>query len=146
MTQMQSWSCETYHPYWYAKVLGVFHARVLCLPSPGSNPSIRHVESQSMAFLWVRWYGKEPGYRSGSRFARMHKIGFVPEDDPSAFGFLDPALVIRACHLMPAFAYGRTSDLMRRGHSLARGPEEMDDWTKFDVGRSACCPCSNSSL
>ena len=48
--------------------------------------------------------------------------------------------------LCPLFAYGRTSDLMRRGHSLARGPEEMDDWTKFYVGRSACCPCSNSSL
>jgi len=65
----------------------------------------------------------------------MYKIGFVPEEDPSAFGFLDPALVIRACHLMPAFADGRTSELLRSGPSRARAPDEIDDWTNFYVGR-----------
>ena len=111
---------------------------------PGKLPFIRIVQVPADSRVWVRWYGEEPGYRSGSRFARMHKIGFVPEDDPSAFGFLDPTLVIRACHLMPAIADGRTSDLMQRGHSKARGPEETDDWTKFYVGRSACCSFSNT--
>ena len=48
-------------------------------------------------------------------------------------GFLDPSLVIRACHLIPAFVDERTSELLRPGISLARLPGEMDDWTAFYV-------------
>jgi hypothetical protein len=43
-----------------------------------------------MDFLWVRWLGVEPGYRAGIKKARLPKVGFVPEPDPYAFGFLDP--------------------------------------------------------
>lgn len=35
-------------------------------------------------------------------------IGFVPEHDNDAFGFVDPAQVLCACHLIPAFAYDKT--------------------------------------
>ncbi|KAF7354440.1 hypothetical protein MVEN_01133000 [Mycena venus] len=42
--------------------------------------------------LSVRWFGIEPNYRSGFKVARLPKVGFVPEDDPNAFGFLDPGL------------------------------------------------------
>ncbi|KAF7372464.1 C2H2-type domain-containing protein [Mycena venus] len=75
------------HPFWYARVLGVFHADVL-----HTGPESRTNGSQSMEFLWVRWFGIEPNYRSGFKVARLPKVGFVPEDDPNAFGFLDPAL------------------------------------------------------
>jgi hypothetical protein len=73
------------HPFWYAWVLGVFHVNVLHTGARSSNHSIQHVE-----FLWVRWFGIEPKYRSGSSIAQLPKIGFVPDSDDSAFGFLDP--------------------------------------------------------
>jgi hypothetical protein len=115
--------------YWYARVLGIFHTDVLHVDPLARNRSVQHME-----FLWVRWFGIEPGYRSGSRFGRLPKVGFVPDTDISAFGFLDPSLVLRGCHLVPAFASGRTSALLRTvSLTLARPPDETDDWTNYYV-------------
>ncbi|KAF9465232.1 hypothetical protein BDZ94DRAFT_1281476 [Collybia nuda] len=117
------------HPFWYAHVLGVFHARVLHTGPQSQSHSIQHME-----FLWVRWFGIEPGYAYGPSKARLPKVGFVPEDDPNAFGFLDPSLVLRGCHLVPAFTNGRTSDLLTtQAPSAAQPPNETDDWTNFFV-------------
>jgi hypothetical protein len=116
------------HPYWYARVLGIFHVRVL-----HTGPAATNRSTQNMQFLWVRWFGIEPGHRSGLKVGRLPKIGFVPESDDQAFGFLDPSLVIRGCHLIPAFAYGRTAELLRAGATLARPVGEVDDWTAFYV-------------
>lgn len=117
------------HPFWYARVLGVFHAKVL-----HTGPKARNRSVQRMEFLWVRWFGDEPKYESGSSHARLPKIGFVPESDPSAFGFLDPSLVLRGCHLVPAFAEGRTSALLNTVNPTAARPiGETDDWVNFYV-------------
>jgi hypothetical protein len=67
-----------------------------------------------MEFLWVRWFGVEPGYHWGFKTARLPKIGFVPNTDDMAFGFLDPSLVIRGCHLVPSFADGCTTKLLHQ--------------------------------
>jgi hypothetical protein len=117
------------HPYWYARVLGVFHAKVMHIGPEARNRSVQHME-----FLWVRWFGVEPGYRWGFKAARLPKIGFVPDTDSSAFGFLDPSLVIRGCHLVPSFANGRTTELLHTSASTAaRLPEETDDWANYYV-------------
>ena len=125
-------SCETekdHHPFWYARVLGVFHARVLHVGPRSQNKSV-----QTMEFLWVRWFGLSQEYRTAkSKTTRLPQIGFVPDSDPSAFGFLDPSLVIRGCHLVPAFAHGRTSELLRAVNTVARPVGETDDWTYFYV-------------
>ncbi|KAF8189081.1 hypothetical protein K438DRAFT_2144948, partial [Mycena galopus ATCC 62051] len=117
------------HPFWYAHVLGIFHTEVL-----HTGEKSRYNSSQRMEFLWVRWFGMEPNYRSGFKAARLPKVGFVPEEDPSAFGFLDPSLVLRACHLVPAFAGGRTSMLLKTiSPTAARPLGEIDDWANFYV-------------
>ena len=117
------------HPYWYARVLGVFHAKVLHTGSEARNRSIQHME-----FLWVRWFGVEPGYHWGFKTARLSKIGFIPDTDDGAFGFLDPSLVIRGCHLVPCFASGRTAELLRTPNfTAARQPNEVDDWAQYYV-------------
>jgi len=41
-----------------------------------------------------------------------------------AFGFLDPSEVIRGAHLIPAFHYGRTPNLLPK--SIARRPDQND--------------------
>jgi hypothetical protein len=61
-------------------------------------------------------------------------IGFILDTDDSAFGFLDLSLVLRGCHLVPAFAYGCTSTLLRtQSLTAAWQPDETDDWAKYYV-------------
>ncbi len=73
-------------PYWYARVIGIYHANIWAENAaiPGGR------DTRRMDFLWVRWFGIVPGHRSGSRKARLPKIGFVESTDDYAFSFLDP--------------------------------------------------------
>lgn len=116
------------HPFWYARILGVFHLRILHTGPAATNRSVQHME-----FLWVRWFGMVPGHRYGLKVARLPKVGFVPDTDPLAFGFLDPSLVLRGCHLIPAFNEGRTTELLTAPLTAGRSPGEVDDWTSFYV-------------
>lgn len=116
------------HPFWYAQVLGVYHTVV------GQTGVNRELEQREMTFLWVRWLGVEPSYRSGREYARLPKLGFVSEEDPFAFGFLDPAHVIRGCHLIPTFVAGRTDALLSSAvPTAARISDITNDWTNFYV-------------
>jgi len=62
-------------------------------------------------------------------------VGFVldsPDAGSPAFGFLDPAQVIREVHLIPCFSEGDTGDLLEP--SLAWLPHEGDlDWRCYYV-------------
>ncbi|KIM81030.1 hypothetical protein PILCRDRAFT_788176 [Piloderma croceum F 1598] len=95
--------------------------------------AVRNRSVQHMEFLWVRWFGIVPGYNSGFKAGHLPKIGSVPETDELAFGFPDPSLVIRACHLIPAFADGTTTDLLNSTRTAARLPAETSDWISFYV-------------
>jgi hypothetical protein len=72
-------------------------------------------------------------HRSGFKVGRLPRIGFVPDSDDQAFGFLDPSLVIRGCHLIPAFVQGKTTELLKANVTAARPVGEIDDWTAFYV-------------
>lgn len=121
------------HPYWYARILGVFHAVVR--HSRLLNPIV-------MDFLWIRWYGADPTprYRSGWASRRLHRVGFVPQikNDPSAspaFGFLDPAQIIRGAHLVPAFHHG-TDENSLPPSATARLEDEGDhDYNYYYVNQ-----------
>ena len=120
------------HPFWYASVIGVFHAEVQHTGTRSHN-----LKPILMDFLWVRWLGIVPQRSFGRKQARLPKIGFVEDTDEFAFGFLDPSLVIRGCHLIPAFADERTGNLLRTtSPTEARPNGQVDDWTSFYVGMS----------
>jgi len=95
----------------------------------------RIIRQRRMDFLWVRWFGKKPEYISGSCGAQLPKVGFVESMDEFAFSFVDPAHVVRGCHLVPAFHEGRTVDLLPVLHSVSRclNPDDNDDWVNFYV-------------
>ncbi len=115
------------HPYWYARVVGIFHAKVKY-----TGPGSRTGDSKKIEFLWVRWFGRDMSAPGGFGKRRLHRIGFADAEQPGAFGFLDPQLVIRAVHLIPAFHYGRTS--AKLGPSILRQPSEGDeDWDLYYV-------------
>jgi hypothetical protein len=46
-------SDEDLHPYWYAKVLGIYHVNMRVSD---------HTEPQRMEFLWVHWFGWDPDH------------------------------------------------------------------------------------
>ena len=119
--------------YWYARVIGIYHANVWVDSEQTDIPDARRVKR--MDFLWVHWFGKEPKYISSSRRARLPKIGFVESTDEFAFSFVDPANVVRGCHLIPAFHEGRTVDLLPVPQSVSRclNPGDNDDWVNFYV-------------
>jgi hypothetical protein len=114
---------EDPHPFWYARVQCVFHVVV----RHDSLPVERKME-----VLWVRWFGRDLSHAAGWAPRRLHRIGFVPDRSASpAFGFVDPSHVIRAVHLIPAFAHGKTEDYL--GPSLVRSGHEHKDWAYYYV-------------
>ena len=114
------------HPFWYTWVLGIYHANVYFGPNFGP-------QLECMEFLFVQWFGRDPDWQGGPGTCRLDRIGWVPESDPSgAFGFLDQARVIRACHLIPAFSCGKTTDLL----SASRARDfPTADWVNYYVSR-----------
>ncbi|KAH7909388.1 hypothetical protein BJ138DRAFT_1102735 [Hygrophoropsis aurantiaca] len=108
------------HPYWYARILKILHVNV------------RHTGNEStsdhqMDVLFVRWFGRDTRIQSGFTAKRLPRVGYLPIDEPGAFGFLDPDQVIRGVHLIPAFAYDRTANYIPS--SIAQREEgEVDDW------------------
>lgn len=113
------------HPYWYSRVIGIFHADVRHV-----GPASKSSDPQHMDFLWVRWFGRDLSYPAGWKARRLHRAGFVSGE--GAFGFLDPGEVIRGVHLIPAFAHGTTVDLLEP--SIARQPNEKDeDWMFYYI-------------
>ncbi|KAH8984066.1 hypothetical protein EDB86DRAFT_2750235, partial [Lactarius hatsudake] len=112
------------HPFWYARVLGIYHANVYF--GLESHP-------ERIEFLFVRWFGHAPDWPGGPAARRLDRVGWVPEHDASgAFGFLDPARVVRACHLIPAFAEGKTTRLLSPSQMR---DSQSGDWVHYYVSR-----------
>lgn len=122
---------DAQHPFWYARVIGIYHANVFF----GHNSGCR---LEQVDLLYVRWFGRDPDWKGGPATLRLDRIGWVPEDDPSgAFGFVNPSRVVRACHLIPAFALGKTTRLLRVSQTW---DTLSGDWINYYVSRSVPSP------
>ncbi|KAK7020396.1 hypothetical protein R3P38DRAFT_3549619 [Favolaschia claudopus] len=99
---------DTSHPFSYCRIIGIFHVDVV-RNVPGASKVPTTVE-----VLWVRRFRRDTSYRAGFKAKRLHRLQFLPGDDPMAFGFVNPDEVIRGAHLIPAFAHGRTNDLLHQ--------------------------------
>lgn len=82
-----------------------------------------------MDVLWIRWLGEDPEYTGGLASRRLERVGYVPEGD-GAFGFLDPAVVIRGAHLIPSFTFDKTRDLLQESRYW---DAEDGDWVNYYV-------------
>ncbi|KAF8145027.1 hypothetical protein K438DRAFT_1735667 [Mycena galopus ATCC 62051] len=109
---------DTSHPFLYARILGIFHVDVVHnIPGATTVPT-------SIEVLWAHRFRIDTSYRAGFKAKRLHRLQFIPGDDPLAFDLLNPDEVIRGVHLIPAFAHGRTHDLLQRSIS----PEDDEEW------------------
>lgn len=114
---------SSHHGYEYARVIKIFHVNV------------RVADSQMSAFeridvLFVRWFRVDHSVPGGFKAKRLYRLEFTPTDDESvAFGFVDPSDVVRASHIIPAFAHGCTEDLLGTSlaHDVAGQPPAQGD-------------------
>jgi hypothetical protein len=117
---------EERHPYWYARIIRIFHVEVW------NYADTSMTKPRQMDFLFVRWFGHDPTYKSGFSAKRLPHIGFLKGEDPCAFGFVDPDVVIRGIHLIPAFEHGQTDQLLM--DSFVRREADLGkDWLYFYV-------------
>lgn len=111
-------SCDGTHPYCYARVFGIFHAQVQLNSSRSRNRELHRIE-----FLWVRWYDVDEKARVGFKANRQFQLKF--RTGSQAFGFVNPANVLRAVHLIPNFHKSTTTRFL--GPSIARRNDENDE-------------------
>jgi hypothetical protein len=122
------------HPFGYARVVGIFHANIVY-----TGPESKDFRSRRIEFLWVRWFDVIQDYSTalGWEHNLLDTVKFLPLEDDDAFGFVDPADVLRGCHVIPSYADGLLhSD--RVGTSRCAG--DADDWKCYFINR--CVPPS----
>ncbi|KAH7904119.1 hypothetical protein BJ138DRAFT_977516, partial [Hygrophoropsis aurantiaca] len=79
---------RTQHPFWYARVLGIYHANVIY-----TGPGMLDYNPRRMEFLWVRWYEIVEDM-AGWDACQLDRLRFPPMATDGAFGFLDPKDVL----------------------------------------------------
>ncbi|KAF9555166.1 hypothetical protein CPC08DRAFT_643221, partial [Agrocybe pediades] len=122
------------HLYWYAHILGIYHIFV-------RHPS--HQEPLTIDFVHVQWYDLHKTSCQQHRWKkqRLFQIGFIPHvvdkelGISCAFGFLDPAHIIRGAHIEQGFAYGSTDELLPPSEvgRAASDLEKDEDWSVYYV-------------
>ncbi|KAG6912852.1 hypothetical protein DXG01_011578, partial [Tephrocybe rancida] len=115
------------HPYWYARVLGIYHANVFYLGEGNTDYNPQRVE-----FLWVRWFSCMDGVPSGWKHRRLDRLKFPFLNDEDAFGFLDPSDVVRGCHVIPRFFTGKARDDIR---GLSKLANDVSDYGSYYINR-----------
>ncbi|CUA77217.1 CRISPR-associated endonuclease Cas9 [Streptococcus mutans UA159] [Rhizoctonia solani] len=116
------------HPFWYARVLGVYHANVLYQNKPATR----------MDFLWVRWLGRVMDAPGSWERCHLDEVGYWADNEEAhAFEFIDPSDVIRAAHLIPKFTSARTHEFLGPESitSIALDDPLVGDWEYYYVNR-----------
>lgn len=108
--------------YRYAKVLGIHHVNVIRVGNV--------YESRRFEFLFVRWYELVQSHTWSTH--NLGRVRFIPLESSDAFGFVDPAMVLRACHIIPAFSRGQRNP-SECGISPIAGDHQ--DWREYYVNR-----------
>ncbi|KAF9029874.1 hypothetical protein BJ165DRAFT_1397314 [Panaeolus papilionaceus] len=126
---------ESSFPYWYARVLGIFHAQIVYM-----DPITETMQRSELEFLWVRWFGLNSSPRHGWAAKNLPRVGFINErvDRSPAFGFIDPSQVIRAVHLIPDETGGKSRNGLLRPTIARKSSDEHLDWNYFFV--NMCAP------
>jgi hypothetical protein len=120
------------HPYIYAKVLGVYHAKV----KYGAGLPRR------FDFVHVRWLYYDYERPGGWEARKLDKLGYTQcqtdQDIIDSFDFVDPKDIVRAAHLIPDFQSGVSGDFLHSSSSIAHDNTDHTDWNGYYVNRYVC--------
>lgn len=114
------------HRFLYARVLGIYHVNVIYVGEGTIDYTPRRLE-----FLWVRWFEGDD-LTVGWTVQRLDRVRFPSMAQEDSFGFIDPADVLRGCHMMASFVRGKVhSD----GIGISHHAKDSNDWRAYYVGR-----------
>lgn len=100
------------HPFWYARVLGIFTVAVRLRSSQGTLSGEQPAPYRSIDMFWVRWFGRDLDGAGSWENRRLDRLSYLPDDhEPGSYGFVNPDDVIRSCLLTPAFRYQKSGEL-----------------------------------
>jgi hypothetical protein len=116
------------HPFWYARVIGIFHVKIY-----HNSPLNKLRRPINIHVLWVRWYGYDHNVPGGFSSLRLHRIGFGEYHADHSFGFVNPADVLRGVHLIPVFSLGKTPHLLPARSMARRDDEDDEDYSRYYV-------------
>ena len=114
------------HPFTYARVLGIYHVNVIY-----TGPGMVNYEAMCFDFLFLRWFELQHDSKVKEEEA-LDRLYFPPMSAKDSFGFVDPQLVLRGCHLIPVFSRGRRHD---DGIGLSRLSKDGSEWKSYFVNR-----------
>lgn len=92
----------TEHPFWYARILGIFHVNIIY-----TGPQMVDYRPRRMDILWVRHFEVLTPW--SENWKQLDQARLLPVNEKDAFGFVDPANVLRGCHLPPNYAMGKVA-------------------------------------
>ncbi|KAF8835853.1 hypothetical protein BDN67DRAFT_992306 [Paxillus ammoniavirescens] len=98
------------HPFCYACVLGVYHTNIIY-----NGPDARDYQPSRLKFLW---------------HCALDTARFVSMAKADTCSFVDPADVLRCCHLIPVFADGR---LHPDGIATSLRARDSNDWKHYYI-------------
>ncbi|KAG2359245.1 hypothetical protein BDR07DRAFT_1452428 [Suillus spraguei] len=104
------------------QVLGIYHVNVIYI-----GVGMVNYTPLQMEFLWVRWY-KPMDQVSTWETVTLDRVRFLPMMDEYSLDFLDPADVLRACHIILSFAKGKRHP---EGSGVLACAGDNDDWHEY---------------
>lgn len=116
------------HAFWYARVLGIYHANVIYVGDGNADYSPRRLE-----FLWVQWYELED-YDAGWSPRRLDRVSLPPVADEHSLGFLNPDDVLRSSHIIPLFREGLACE-KGSGLSCCDLDHDHEDWKMYVINQ-----------
>ncbi|KAJ3542068.1 hypothetical protein NMY22_g3642 [Coprinellus aureogranulatus] len=124
--QSSSTTTSPRHRFCYGRLLGIYHVNVVYLGAGSLDRKPRRID-----VLWVRWFKEFEDERSWTD-CQLDRLGFYPLEDINAVDFVNPAHVLRACHLIPRFVLGKVE-----GRTLEYSPltQAHDDWAEYMINR-----------
>jgi hypothetical protein len=121
----------TTHQFQYARVLGIYHVNLIY-----NEPTTHQYQTHRMDFLWVRYFEviQNVSVQRGWSTSLLDQLQFHPLNSANAFGFVDPAQVLRGCHIIPRFSMGKWS----RDNIVAVSvrANSVQDWVRYYANRS----------
>lgn len=140
------------HPFLYGRILGIYHVNVVY-----NGPGMLDYRPRRVEFLWVRWFEHVKPAGSWASYT-LDSLQFPPMASKGAFSFVDPANVVRGCHIIPRFSkgvrYANHPSLVKgrrrpwvnhglplgsTGHQLPRGIStragDSNDWMMYYANR-----------